>query len=498
MESLSALAYGFGVALTVPNLLACFLGVLVGTVVGLLPGIGPIGAMALLIPSSFSVEPATALIMLTGIFYGAMYGGSTTSILINLPGEEAAVVTAIDGYQMAKKGRAGAALAVAALGSFVAGTLGIIGLMFFAPPLSELALNFGPPEYSALMLVGLIGLSQLGESSPLKSYLMVVFGLLLGTAGMEPITGLPRFTFGQVELSQGIELVPVAMGLYGMAEVLMIAERITGIPEIIKVKIRELFPTVVELKRSYPSMLRGAGVGFFIGLIPGPAAILSTFASYRLEKSISKHPEEFGKGAIEGVAGPESANNAATSGLMVPLLAMGIPFAPVPAMLLGALMIHGIQPGPLLMVQHPEIFWGVVASMYIGNVLLLIFNLPLVGVFASILRIPQHILMGLIALLCVVGTFSVNNSLVDIYILIVMGIVGYILRKLKFDMAPLILALVLGPLLEKNLLQSLFLCQGNIGTMISRPITAAFLLIGLAAIVVPVLLRAKKKWTRNR
>jgi putative tricarboxylic transport membrane protein len=493
MESLSALAYGFGVALSIPNLLACFLGVLVGTVVGLLPGIGPIGAMALLIPSSFSIEPATALIMLTGIFYGAMYGGSTTSILINLPGEEAAVVTAIDGYQMARKGRAGAALAVAALGSFVAGTLGIIGLMFFAPPLSELALNFGPPEYSALMLVGLIGLSQLGESSPLKSYLMVVFGLLLGTAGMEPITGLPRFTFGQVELSQGIELVPVAMGLYGMAEVLMIADRITGIPDMIKVKIRELFPTKAELKRAYPSMLRGAGVGFFIGLIPGPAAILSTFASYRLEKSISKHPEEFGKGAIEGVAGPESANNSATCGLMVPLLAMGIPFAPVPAMLLGALMIHGIQPGPLLMVQHPEIFWGVVASMYIGNVLLLIFNLPLVGVFASILRIPQHILMGLIALLCVVGTFSVNNSLVDIYILVVMGIVGYILRKLKFDMAPLILALVIGPLLEKNLLQSLFLCQGNIGTMISRPITASFLLIGLAAIVLPFLLRWKKK-----
>jgi putative tricarboxylic transport membrane protein len=493
MESLSSLAYGFGVALSVPNLVACFLGVLVGTVVGLLPGIGPIGAMALLIPSSFYVEPATALIMLTGIFYGAMYGGSTTSILINLPGEEAAVVTAIDGYQMAKKGRAGAALAVAALGSFVAGTLGVIGLMFFAPPLADMALHFGPPENFALMLVGLIGLSQLGEGSSLKSYLMVVFGLLLGTGGMEPITGLPRFTFGHVELSQGIELVPVAMGLYGMAEVLMIAERITGIPEMIKVKIRELFPTLVELKRSYPPMLRGAGVGFFIGLIPGPAAILSTFASYRLEKSISKHPEEFGKGAIEGVAGPESANNAATCGLMVPLLAMGIPFAPVPAMLLGALMIHGIQPGPLLMVQHPEIFWGVVASMYLGNVLLLIFNLPLVGVFASILRIPQHILMGLIALLCLVGTFSVNNSLIDIYILIAMGVVGYILRKLKFDMAPLILALVLGPMLEKNLLQSLFLCHGNIGTMISRPITATFLSIGLALIVSPFLLRLRKK-----
>jgi putative tricarboxylic transport membrane protein len=492
MDSLQGLAYGFGVALSVPNLSACFLGVLVGTVVGVLPGIGPIGAMALLIPSTFYLDPATALIMLAGIFYGAMYGGSTTSILINVPGEEAAVVTAIDGYQMAKKGRAGAALAVAAVGSFVAGTLGVVALMFFAPPLADVALNFGPPEYCALMLVGLIGLSQLGEGSPLKSYLMVGFGLLLGTAGMEPITGIPRFTFGRVELSQGIELVPVAMGLYGMAEVLMIAERITGIPEMIKVKFRELFPTVGEWKRAFPSMLRGAGVGFFIGLIPGPAAILSTFAAYKLEKSISKHPEEFGKGAIEGVAGPESANNSATAGLMVPLLALGVPFAPVPAMLLGALIIHGVQPGPLLMVQRPDIFWGVVASMYIGNVILLIFNLPLVGVFASILRIPQHILMGLISLLCLVGTFSVNNSLLDIYILIVMGGVGYILRKLKFDMAPLILALVLGPMLEKNLIQSLYLCRGSIQTMISRPITAILLFIALAAIVSPFLLRWKK------
>jgi putative tricarboxylic transport membrane protein len=282
------------------------------------------------------------------------------------------------------------------------------------------------------------------------------------------------------------------MGLYGMAEVLMIAERITGIPKMIKVKFRELFPTVREWKRAFPAMLRGAGVGFFIGLIPGPAAILSTFAAYKLEKSVSKHPEEFGQGAIEGVAGPESANNSATAGLMVPLLALGVPFAPVPAMLLGALIIHGVQPGPLLMVQRPDIFWGVVASMYVGNVILLIFNLPLVGVFASILRTPQHILMGLISLLCLVGTFSVNNSLLDIYILIVMGVVGYILRKLKFDMAPLILALVLGPMLEKNLLQSLYLCQGNIQTMISRPITATLLFIALAAIVFPFLLRRKK------
>jgi len=485
MDALQGLAYGFGVALSGPNLLACFIGVLVGTIVGVLPGIGPIGAMALLIPSTFTLGPTTALIMLAGIYYGSMYGGSTTTILINVPGEAASVVTAIDGYQMAKRGRAGAALAVSAVGSFVAGTLGIVALMFFAPLLAELALEFGPPEYFALTLVGLILLSRLGGGSVFKSFLMVGLGLLLGTVGMEPISGLPRFTFGQLELGQGVELVPVAMGLYGIGEVLMIAERITGIPQMIKVKFRELFPTVAEWKRAFPPMLRGGGVGFFIGLIPGPAAILSTFASYALEKKISKHPEEFGKGAIEGVAGPESANNSATAGAMVPLLALGVPFAPATAMLLGALVIHGVQPGPLLMSQQPEIFWGVVASMYIGNIVLLILNLPLVGVFASILRLPQHLLMGLILLLCLVGTYSVNNSLLDLYILIGMGGVGYFLRKLKFDMAPLILALVLGPMLEKTLRQSLFMMRGDVWAICVRPIAGTLLLIALLSIVLP-------------
>ena len=473
--------------------MACLLGVLIGTIVGVLPGIGPIGAMALLIPSTFSLGPVTALIMLAGIYYGSMYGGSTTSILVNVPGEAASVVTAIDGYKMARKGRAGAALAVSAMGSFVAGTLGILALMFFAPPLADFALEFGPPEYFALTLMGLIFLSRLGGGSAVKSFVMVAFGLLLGTVGMEPISGLPRFTLGQLELAQGVELVPVAMGLYGIGEVLIIAEKITGIPQLVKVRFRELFPTVAEWKRAFPPMLRGGGVGFLIGLIPGPAAILSTFASYALEKKISKHPEEFGKGAIEGVAGPESANNSATAGAMVPLLALGVPFAPATAMLLGALIIHGVQPGPLLMTQQPEIFWGVVASMYIGNLALLILNLPLVGVFASILRLPQHLLMGFILLLCLVGTYSVNNSFLDLYILIGMGMVGYILRKLKFDMAPLILALVLGPMMEKSLRQSLFMARGNVGELLSRPIPAILLSIALAVIVLPPLLRRMKK-----
>lgn len=498
MDSLQGLAYGFGVAFTGPNLVACFLGVLVGTVVGVLPGIGPIGAMALLIPSTFALGPTTALIMLAGIYYGSMYGGSTTTILLNVPGEAASVVTAIDGYQMARKGRAGAALAVSAMGSFVAGSLGIVALMFFAPTLAEVALEFGPPEYFSLTLVGLIFLSRLGGGTALKSFLMVGLGLILGTVGMEPISGLPRFTLGQLQLSQGVELVPVAMGLYGIGEVLIIAERITGIPQLVKVKFRELFPTMTEWKRAFPPMLRGGGVGFLIGLIPGPAAILSTFAAYALEKRISKHPEEFGQGAIEGVAGPESANNSATAGAMVPLLALGIPFAPATAMLLGALIIHGVQPGPLLMTQQPEIFWGVVASMYIGNFVLLILNLPMVGVFASILRLPQHLLMGLILLLCLVGTYSVNNSFLDLYILIGMGGVGYILRKLKFDMAPLILSLVLGPMLEKTLRQSLFMTRGDVWMIINRPIAAVLLSAGLAAIVLPPLISLMKRYFKSQ
>lgn len=498
MDSLQGLAYGFGVAFTGPNLVACFLGVLVGTVVGVLPGIGPIGAMALLIPSTFALGPTTALIMLAGIYYGSMYGGSTTTILLNVPGEAASVVTAIDGYQMARKGRAGAALAVSAMGSFVAGSLGIVALMFFAPTLAEVALEFGPPEYFSLTLVGLIFLSRLGGGTALKSFLMVGLGLILGTVGMEPISGLPRFTLGQLQLSQGVELVPVAMGLYGIGEVLIIAERITGIPQLVKVKFRELFPTMTEWKRAFPPMLRGGGVGFLIGLIPGPAAILSTFTAYALEKKISKHPEEFGQGAIEGVAGPESANNSATAGAMVPLLALGIPFAPATAMLLGALIIHGVQPGPLLMTQQPEIFWGVVASMYIGNFVLLILNLPMVGVFASILRLPQHLLMGLILLLCLVGTYSVNNSFLDLYILIGMGGVGYILRKLKFDMAPLILSLVLGPMLEKTLRQSLFMTRGDVWMIINRPIAAVLLSAGLAAIVLPPLISLMKRYFKSQ
>ncbi len=492
MGALEGLSYGFSVALTPGNLLACFFGVIIGTVVGVLPGIGPVGAMAILLPSTFGQSPATALIMLAGIYYGTMYGGSTTSILLNVPGEATSVVTCIDGYQMARKGRGGAALAVAAVGSFIAGTLGVVALMFFAPFLAEQAIKFGPPEYFALILVGLILVSRIGEESMVHSLIMLGLGLGLGTVGMEVASGSTRFTFGRVDLSQGIGMIPVAMGVYGISEVLSIAEQIVKIPQAIKVRLRELFPTRNEWWRATPAMFRGSALGFLIGLIPGPSTILSGFYSYVLEKRISRHPNEFGKGAIEAVAGPEAANNGACAGVMIPLLSLGLPFGAAAAMLLGGLMIHGVQPGPLLINKHPDIFWGVVASMYIGNLMLLVLNLPMVGVFASILRVPQHILMALILMICVVGAFSVNNSILDVWILLGTGIAGYFLRKLGFNMAPLLLGLILGPMLEENLITSLMMTRGRIFDILARPLTAAIFACGIVVLALPYLIRLIK------
>jgi putative tricarboxylic transport membrane protein len=489
---IEGLAYGFSIALTPTNLFACFLGVLVGTIVGILPGIGPVGAMALLLPSTFALEPATALIMLAGIYYGAMYGGSTTSILVNVPGEAGSVVTAIDGYQMTRKGRAGAALAVSAVGSFVAGSLGVVGIVLASSWLAEQALRFGPPEYFALALAGLLLLSRLSGGSVMHAFVLVAIGLALGTVGMDSISALRRFTFGSTQLSQGIELVPVIMGLYGVAEVLLIAEAGMQRATIAHVRMRELLPTREEWKQSSWPIARGSVVGFLTGLVPGPAAVLSTFISYTLERRISKTPERFGHGAIEGVAGPEAANNGATAGAMVPLLSLGIPFSPATAILLGALTITGIQPGPLLISQRPEVFWGVVASMYVGNLLLLILNLPLVGLFVGVLRLPQHILATLVLLLCLVGAYSLNNSMLDLWVLVGFGLFGYGLRKLAIDPSPLVVALVLGPMMEKTLRQALFLERGDVLTLATRPITATLLLVGLAALVVPVLLRLRR------
>ena len=478
MGPIDGLLYGFSIALTPGNLFACFIGVLVGTIVGILPGIGPVGAMALLLPSTFALEPATALIMLAGIYYGAMYGGSTTSILVNVPGEAASVVTAIDGYQMTKKGRAGAALTVA-------GSLGVVGIVLASAWLAEQALRFGPPEYFAMALAGLLLLSRLSGGSVLQAFVLVAIGLALGTVGMEPISAIRRFTFGSTQLSQGIELVPVIMGLYGVAEVLLIAEVGAKRALIASVKLKDLLPTRQEWRQSAAPIVRGSVVGFFTGLIPGPAGVLSTFISYALERKVSKTPERFGHGAIEGVAGPESANNGATAGAMVPLLSLGIPFSPATAILLSALVITGIQPGPLLISQRPEVFWGVVASMYVGNILLLILNLPLVGLFVSVLRLPQHVLATLILLLCLVGAYSLNNSQLDLWVLVGFGIFGYILRKVAIDPSPLVVALVLGPMMEKTLRQSLFMTQGSFVDILSRPLTMTLLLLGLAAVVVP-------------
>ncbi len=493
MGPLEGLLYGFSVALTPANLFACLVGVLVGTVVGILPGIGPVGAMALLLPSTFALEPATGIIMLAGIYYGSMYGGSTTSILVNVPGEAASVVTALDGYQMTRQGRAGAALAVAAVGSFVAGSVGVVGIVLAASWLADQALRFGPPEYFAMTVSGLMLLSRLSGGSVLHAFIMVALGLALGTVGMEPISAIRRFTFGSVQLSQGIELVPVIMGLYGVAEVLLIAESGIRKAHVTTVKLRELFPTREEWRRSAWPIARGSVVGFAAGLVPGPATVLATFVAYTLERKVSRTPERFGQGAIEGVAGPEAANNGATAGAMVPLLSLGIPFSPATAILLGALMIAGVQPGPLLISQRPEVFWGVVASMYVGNLILLVLNLPLVGLFVSVLRLPQHVLATLVLLLCLVGAYSLNNSPLDLWVLVLFGIFGYGLRKLAIDPSPLVVALVLGPLMEKTLRQTLFMARGNWVDLLSRPLSLALLLLGVVALVLPPLIRRARR-----
>ncbi|HSF04388.1 MAG TPA: tripartite tricarboxylate transporter permease [Methylomirabilota bacterium] len=493
MGPVEGLLYGFSVALTPTNLFACFIGVLVGTIVGILPGIGPVGAMALLLPSTFALQPATALIMLAGIYYGSMYGGSTTSILVNVPGEAASVVTALDGYQMTRKGRAGAALAVAAVGSFIAGSLGVVGIVLASSWLADQALRFGPPEYFAMAVAGLLLLSRLSGGSVMHAFVLVAIGLALGTVGMEPISAIRRFTFGSVQLSQGIELVPVIMGLYGVAEVLVIAESGIRRANIVSVKLHELLPTRQEWRQSAAPIARGSVIGFFTGLVPGPASVLATFISYTLERKISKTPERFGQGAIEGVAGPEAANNGATAGAMVPLLSLGIPFSPATAILLGALVITGIQPGPLLISQRPEVFWGVVASMYVGNLLLLVLNLPLVGLFVSVLRLPQHVLATLVLLLCLVGAYSLNNSQLDLWVLVAFGIFGYGLRQLRIDPSPLVVALVLGPLMEKTLRQTLFMERGDLLAVLGRPLTLTLLLIGVLALVAPVLARLLRR-----
>lgn len=491
IESLQYLAEGFKIAASIDNLFYCFAGAIVGTLIGILPGIGPIAGIALLIPATFSLNPTSAIIMLAGIYYGAMYGGSTTSILLNVPGETASVITCIDGYQMAQKGRAGPALALCAIGSFIAGTLGVFGLAFLAPPLAEAALAFGPPEYFSLMVLGFIVLSNVTGTSLTKSLMMAVAGLIIGTIGLDPVTGVARFTFNSVSLLGGIEFVAVAIGLFGIGEVLANVEKSPDVLEgrVLVPRLKDLYPNLQDLKKAIKAILRGTGIGFGIGLVPGPAPVIATYASYMVERKVSKHPEEFGKGAVEGVAGPEAANNSACQAAFIPLFVLGIPFAPPTAILLGALLIHGVTPGPMMIQEHPELFWGVVASMYIGNFILLILNLPFVPFFANILRIPKKILLPLVVLFCITGMYTVNNSIFDIWVMLLFGALGFLMRKWAYEGAPLLLALVLGPKLEVAFRQSLMISHGDFGIFILRPISMIFLVSTVLFLMIPVFRR---------
>jgi putative tricarboxylic transport membrane protein len=483
MEGLNLLLNGFINSLTLVNLIACFIGALVGTIVGVLPGLGPTATMALMLPFTMKYGPVTGLIMMTGVWYGAMYGGSTTSILVNIPGEAASVVTCLDGYQMCKKGRAGAALALVGIGSFVAGTLGILGLQFFAPLLGNAALSFGPPEYLAFMILAFVLLSNLSGDAPLKGALMIAFGLFISIVGINPMDSYPRFTCGWDELMMGIDFLPIAMGFFGISEILNIALEKYVVPEVRKIRLKDLYPTREEGRRSVYPIFRGSLLGFFVGLLPGPCTVISTFVSYSLEKRISKTPQEFGKGAVEGVVAPEAANNSAVMGSMIPLLTLGIPFAAPSAVMLAGLRMHNVEPGPMLFSTNPDIFWTFIAAMYIGNLMLLILNLPLVGLFGKIAVLRPQILMPVISLICLVGIYSVRNSIFDVWVMIVAGVIGYFLRKWKFPIAPFIIGVVLGPTTENSVRQTLMMFKGNFFLIVDRPVAITLLALAIVFIV---------------
>ena len=469
---------GFQITFQPINLLYCFVGVFLGTLIGVLPGIGPSGTISILLCMTFKISPVTSIILLSGIYYGAMYGGSTTSILVNVPGEAASVVTCLDGYQMARQGRAGPALGIAAFGSFIAGTFSVIALMFLSYPLSKFALAFGPPEYFSLIILGVTLLSYLAQKSLVKALMMAVFGFLLSFVGIDMITGKARYTFGIPDLMDGVGILPIAMGLFGVAEVF---ENLAAPEErvIFKTKLQNLLPNRQDWKDSAGAITRGSLLGFLVGIIPGGSAVLASFMSYAVEKRCSKHPEKFGCGAIEGVAGPESANNSAFGGGLVPLFALGIPPSVVCALLFAALMMHGIQPGPFLIPEHPDVFWGLVASMYLGNIMLLVINIPLIGLWVQVLKIPSRVLFPLILLFCIVGVYSISNSFFDVGIMMLFGILGYLMKKFDYEPAPLVLAFVLGPIMEQGLRQSLKLSGGSFFIFVTRPVSATFLALAV-------------------
>ncbi|MDX2158854.1 MAG: tripartite tricarboxylate transporter permease [Hyphomicrobiaceae bacterium] len=485
MDTLDHLLAGLAAAMSLQNLLFALAGCILGTLVGVLPGVGPAAGTAILIPLTFKLDPAGAIIMLSAIYYGAMYGGTITSVLLNVPGEAASVITCIDGFQMARQGRGGAALGIAAIGSFIGGTIAVLALVVVAAPLAALALKFGPPEFFALMLFGLCLVTGLAGRSLIAGILMTTIGLLISLIGIDPVRGAPRFTFGMPELYDGLGFIPVVMGLFGVGEILATAEK--PYREIIKTNLKDVLPTGAEWKASVGPIIRGTGLGFFLGLIPGVGAIIPTFMSYIMEKRISKTPERFGNGAIEGVAGPETANNSYANASMLPLLTLGIPSSPTIAVLMGAFIINGLTPGPFLFAEKPLLVWTIIASFFVGNVMLLILNLPLVGLWAKILEVPyQYVCVGTL-LFCLIGAYSINSSVFDIWVMLGFGVIGYLLRKLDFPLAPAILGLILGPQLEKSLRTSLEMSAGSFWIFINRPITLVLLVLSAVVLAVAAL-----------
>ncbi len=499
MDAFHSLLMGFEVALSLQNLLFCFIGVLIGTLIGVLPGIGPITGVAILIPITFGMNATTAVITMAGVYYGAMYGGSTTSILINVPGESASVITTLDGYQMARKGRAGPALGMAALASFIAGTFSIVMLTFTAPPLVKFALAFGPPEYFALTLVGLTLVTSLAGDSMIKGLMSGVFGLLLACVGVDAVSGTARFTYGEIYLLDGFGFIGVAVGLFAVAEVLVnVEEPEQEVYTKTKMSLRTLLPNIQDWKDSFGALWRGSLIGFFIGALPGGGATISSFIAYAVEKRFSKHPEKFGTGVIEGVAAPEGANNAAAGGHFVPLLALGIPGTATMAIMMGAFLIHGLRPGPLLFETNPDFVWGLIASMYVGNVMLVILNMPMVGMWVYLLRVPYQALMPMIITISAVGIYATENNIFDMWVMLGFGIVGYLMRKFDFPAAPVVLALVLGPMVEKSLRQSLSISHGSLAIFVTRPISAVLIAISFISLCTPLIRVAWQEFRKKK
>ena len=493
MELLDNLQLGFATALTVQNLLYAFFGCLLGTLIGVLPGLGPVATIAMLLPSIYALDATPALIMLAGIYYGAQYGGSTTAILINVPGESSSVVTAIDGYQMARQGRAGAALATAGLGSFFAGTVGTMIVAAFAPPLTELAFKFGPAEYFSLMVLGLIGAVVLASGSLVKAIAMIILGLLLGQINTDVISGAPRYSFDIPELTDGIGFVAIAMGVFGFGEIIANLGQPPEHREVFTKAVGGMMPTKEDFKLAWPAVLRGTALGLILGILPGGGALLASFAAYTLEKKVAKDPSKFGKGAIQGVAGPESANNAGAQTSFIPMLTLGIPHNAVMALMVGAMTIKGIQPGPQVMTSNPQLFWGLIASMWVGNLMLVVLNLPLIGIWIKLLTVPYRYLFPAILTFCCIGLYTLNNNNFDVYMAAGFGIVGYLFYKLSCEPAPLLLGFILGPMMEENLRRALLISRGEWSTFATRPLSAGLLLAALGLIVIVMLPAIRNK-----